>query len=49
MKSGFQSFELGYGSAVGVIMFLICLVFALMYQRFVMSKDLAGSVTGPTV
>jgi raffinose/stachyose/melibiose transport system permease protein len=49
MKSGFQSFELGYGSAVGVIMFLICLVFALMYQRFVMSKDLAGSVTGTTV
>ncbi|GHO65192.1 sugar ABC transporter permease [Ktedonobacter sp. SOSP1-52] len=48
MKSGFQSFAMGYGSAVGVLMFLICLVFALTYQRFVMSKDLAGSVTGPT-
>jgi hypothetical protein len=30
-------------------MFLICFVFALMYQRFVMSKDLAGGVTGATV
>lgn len=49
MKSGFQSFALGYGSAVGVIMFLICFVFAITYQRFVMSKDLAGSITGQTV
>lgn len=49
MKSGFQSFEMGYGSAVGVIMFLICFVFAVTYQRFVMSRDLAGSITGPTV
>jgi raffinose/stachyose/melibiose transport system permease protein len=49
IKNGFQSFELGYGSAVGVIMFAICLVFSLMYQRFIMSKDLAGSLTGPTV
>jgi raffinose/stachyose/melibiose transport system permease protein len=49
MKSGFESFNMGYGSAVGVIMFLICFVFAIFYQRFVMSRDLAGSVTGPTV
>lgn len=48
MKNGFESFEMGYGSAVGVIMFLICFIFALFYQRFVMSRDLAGSVTGPT-
>ena len=46
MKSGFESFEMGYGSAVGVIMFLICFIFAVTYQRFVMAKDLAGSVTG---
>lgn len=45
-KYGFNSFELGYGSAVGVIMFFICFVFALMYQRFVMSRDLDGSLTG---
>ncbi len=47
-KNGFESFELGYGSAVGVIMFMICFVFAILYQRFVMRRDLAGSVTGPT-
>jgi raffinose/stachyose/melibiose transport system permease protein len=45
MKAGFESFQMGYGSAVGVIMFFICFVFALLYQRFVMSKDLAGSIT----
>ncbi|HLI70445.1 MAG TPA: sugar ABC transporter permease [Ktedonobacteraceae bacterium] len=48
MKGGFESFAMGYGSAVGVLMFLICFIFALFYQRFVMSRDLAGSVTGPT-
>ena len=47
-KNGFQSFEMGYGSAVGVIMFMICFVFAMMYQRFIMGRDLAGGLTGPT-
>ncbi len=45
MKYGFESFEMGYGSAVGVIMFLLCFVFALLYQRFIMSRDLEGSIT----
>lgn len=44
-KAGFQSFQLGYGSAVGVIMMLICLGFSLLYQRFIMRRDLAGSIT----
>jgi raffinose/stachyose/melibiose transport system permease protein len=44
-KSGFQSFELGYGSAIGVIMMLICFAFSLLYQRFIMRRDLAGSLT----
>lgn len=44
-KYGFQSFEMGYGSAVGVIIFATCFVFSLMYQRFVMRRDLAGSIT----
>ncbi len=43
-KYGFQSFEMGYGSAVGVLIFALCFVFALMYQRFIMSKEVAGSV-----
>jgi raffinose/stachyose/melibiose transport system permease protein len=40
---GIQQFALGYGSAVGVIMFGLCLVFALFYQRIVMRQDLTGS------
>jgi raffinose/stachyose/melibiose transport system permease protein len=45
-KYGFQSFEMGYGSAVGVVMIIICFVFSLLYQRFIMRRDLAGSITG---
>jgi raffinose/stachyose/melibiose transport system permease protein len=41
---GFKSFEMGYGSTVGVFMFMICFLFALMYQRLIMRQDLAGSV-----
>jgi len=40
---GLQRFALGYGSAVGVVMFALCLVFALLYQRVVMRQDLVGS------
>lgn len=40
---GLQQFALGYGSAVGVVMFALCLVFALLYQRVVMRQDLTGS------
>jgi ABC-type sugar transport system permease subunit len=35
----------GYGSAVAVVMFLISLVIALVYQRFVLRRDLRGAVT----
>lgn len=44
-KAGFQSFQMGYGSAVGMIMILVCFVFSLVYQRFIMNRDLAGSLT----
>jgi len=40
---GLQQFALGYGSAVGVIMFGLCLVFALLYQRVIMRQDLTGA------
>lgn len=40
--------QIGYGSAVAVILFLISLVFALVYQRFVLRRDLAGAVTRGT-
>ncbi|MEY9910298.1 raffinose/stachyose/melibiose transport system permease protein [Catenulispora sp. MAP12-49] len=35
----------GYGSAVAVVMFLISLVVALIYQRFVLRRDLRGAIT----
>ena len=45
VQRGFQSSEFGYGSAVAVIMFGICFVFALVYQRFVLRRDTAGALT----
>lgn len=38
-KFGFQRFQLGYGSAVAVILFAICFGFSLVYQRFAMRRD----------
>jgi len=35
----------GYGSAIAVVMFLISLIVALFYQRFVLRRDLRGAVT----
>lgn len=37
----------GYGSAIAVILFLISLVIALVYQRFALRRDLAGAITRP--
>jgi raffinose/stachyose/melibiose transport system permease protein len=44
---GLRRFSLGYGSAIAVILFLIALVVALAYQRFVMRRDLDGAITRP--
>ena len=42
---GFKRYEVGYASAISVTMFLISLVFALLYQRFVLRRDTEGAVT----
>jgi len=42
---GFRRFEVGYASAISMAMFIISLVFALFYQRFVMRRDIEGAVT----
>jgi raffinose/stachyose/melibiose transport system permease protein len=42
---GFRRYEFGYGSAVAVILFLICFVFALVYQRFALRRDTEGAMT----
>jgi raffinose/stachyose/melibiose transport system permease protein len=43
--NGFQSTEFGYGSAAAVILFILCFIFALMYQRFALRRDTAGALT----
>ena len=35
----------GYGNAVAVVMFVISLIIALIYQRFVLRRDTAGALT----
>ncbi|MBB5872774.1 raffinose/stachyose/melibiose transport system permease protein [Allocatelliglobosispora scoriae] len=42
---GFRRFEVGYASAISIVLFLLSLVFALMYQRFVLRRDLDGALT----
>ena len=42
---GFQRQQLGYGSAVSVLLFLMCFAFALLYQRFVLRRDVDGAMT----
>ncbi len=42
---GFVRFQFGYGSAVAVILFLICFVLALAYQRLVLRRDVEGAMT----
>jgi raffinose/stachyose/melibiose transport system permease protein len=42
---GFKRFEVGYASAISVAMFLVSLVFALFYQRFVLRRDIEGALT----
>lgn len=43
---GFERSQLGYGSAISVILFVVALVVAMAYQRFVMRRDLDGALTG---
>ncbi|UFQ19567.1 sugar ABC transporter permease [Streptomyces huasconensis] len=42
---GFKRYQIGYASAISIAMFLISLVFALAYQRFVLRRDTEGALT----
>jgi raffinose/stachyose/melibiose transport system permease protein len=44
-KFGFQRLALGYGSAVATLIFIMCLLFSLGYQRTLMREDTAGSIS----
>ncbi|EWM17135.1 carbohydrate ABC transporter permease [Kutzneria sp. 744] len=41
---GFKRYEFGYGSAVAVVLFIICFAFALLYQRFALRRDTEGAL-----
>ncbi|MEU7857516.1 sugar ABC transporter permease [Nonomuraea sp. NPDC049141] len=45
LEFGFKRSQVGYASAISVVMFALSLVFALAYQRFVMRRDLEGATT----
>jgi raffinose/stachyose/melibiose transport system permease protein len=42
---GFKRSQVGYASAISVVMFTLSLVFALVYQRVVMRRDVEGAIT----
>ncbi len=46
VANGRTSGNYGFGNAVAVLLFLITLVVALFYQRFVLRRDTAGALTG---
>ncbi|SDG37886.1 carbohydrate ABC transporter permease [Microbacterium pygmaeum] len=46
VANGRNAGSFGYGSAVAVVMFVISLVVALLYQRFILRRDTAGALTG---
>ena len=43
---GFNARQCGYGNAVAVILFVISFVAALVFQRFVLRRDIEGALTG---
>jgi len=45
-QNGHLAGSYGFGNAVAVMLFLISLVIALAYQRFVLRRDTEGAVTG---
>ncbi len=45
IDQGFNRSRFGYGTAVAVLVFLVCFVFALAYQRFVLRRDVQGALT----
>jgi raffinose/stachyose/melibiose transport system permease protein len=42
---GFRRYQFGYGSAASVILFMISLVVAVLYQRYLIGRDTEGAVT----
>jgi ABC-type sugar transport system permease subunit len=45
VQNGRGAGNYGFGNAVAVVMFLISLIIALVYQRFVLRRDMQGAIT----
>ena len=45
VASGRGAGQYGYGNAVGVVLFIVSLTIALIYQRFVLRRDTEGALT----
>jgi ABC-type sugar transport system permease subunit len=45
VTNGRNAGNYGYGNAVAVVLFLISLIIALLYQRFVLRRDTEGALT----
>ncbi len=46
ISQGFERFRFGYGSAVAVILFAVSFLVAIVYQRFVLRRDIADPLGG---
>lgn len=46
VTNGRNAGNFGYGNAVAVVLFVISLIVALVYQRFVLRRDTEGALTG---
>jgi raffinose/stachyose/melibiose transport system permease protein len=44
-QEGFKRFHVGYASAISMVIFGLSMVFGLLYQRFILRRDLEGAVT----
>ncbi len=44
-RTGFQNQAFSYGTAIAIIMFVFCLAFSLVYQRYALRRDTAGALT----
>jgi len=45
IDQGINSYRIGYATAVAVILFAVCFVFSILYQVFVLRRDVSGSAT----
>ena len=45
VDQGVNSYRIGYATSVAVILFAVCFVFSILYQVFVLRRDVRGSAT----